>query len=190
MPFTSPRIILRPSSAACAFTTILGWSFIMKKLLVAIAIFLGSLLSAGPVAAAPALPPGAPGVIVDFPVLEGFCSFPVHVTVTGKGKLNDLPGDRVILPAPGQKVTITNLDNGKSVTYVITGATHNQTKANKNVVSTVTGRNVVLNNADSEKQGIFLLVGTFSFELDAAGAEVEPFTGIGQVTDVCAVLAR
>lgn len=161
----------------------------MKKLLILIALLFVPVLNVGPVAAAPALPPGKPGVIRDFPNLTGFCEFPIHLVLTGKEKI-DLPGNSTIVPAPGQKVTFTNNLTGATVSYVITGATHNQTLTSGNVVSTLTGRNVVLNDETSKKQGIFLLVGTFSFELTSTGAEVQPFSGIGQVTDVCAVLAR
>jgi hypothetical protein len=159
----------------------------MKRMLVLAAVLLGLVVGAGPVAAAPVQP-----VAFDFTTDPGdVCAFPVHVVATGKGKEIDLPGDRTILPAPGLKVTFTNTTTGKSVSYVITGATHNQTLANGDVVSTVTGRNTLINSRrfqQSVRPGIFLVVGTFRFELDAAGNEVHVFSGTGQVTDVCALL--
>lgn len=163
----------------------------MKRMLVLIALLIGLVASAGPVAAAPAEPPGKPGVILDITLGTDVCDFPVRVVLTGKGKAVDLPGDRTILPAPGQKVTFTNTLTGESVSYVITGATHQQTLANDDVLSTVTGRNTLVNGGGSVRPGIFLVVGTFHFTLDAAGNEVEVFNldGPGQVTDVCAVLS-
>jgi hypothetical protein len=169
--------------------------FHMKRMLVLIALLIGLVASAGPVAAAPAEPPGQPGVIFEITLGTDVCAFPVHLVLSGKGKAVELPGDRTILPAPGQKVTFTHLDpvTGaavKSVSYVITGATHQQTLANDDVLSTVTGRNTLVNGSGSVRPGIFLVVGTFHFTLDAAGNEVEVFNldGPGQVTNVCALL--
>jgi len=50
------------------------------------------------------------------------CTFPVELVLTGKTKTIDLPGGRTIVTAPGQDVTVTNQDNGRSVTLSITGA--------------------------------------------------------------------
>lgn len=159
----------------------------MKKIIILAALLLGLVVGAGPVAAAPVEP-----VAFDFTTGAGdVCAFPVHVVATGKGKEIDLPGDRAILPAPELKITFTNTTTGKSVSYVITGATHNETLANGNVVSTVTGLNTFINSREFQHSilpGIFLAVGTFEFELDSAGHEVRVFSGTGQVTDVCALL--
>lgn len=157
----------------------------MKKLIILVALLVGTTLSAGPVNAAP-VQPAPTDVIFD---ANTICAFPVHLVATGKGKAIDLPGDRVTFIAPGLKATFTNLSNGKSASFVVTGATHNQTLANGNVVSTVTGLNVVINNQDSVRPGFFALRGTFRFVLDANGNELEVFNGSGQVTDVCALLA-
>jgi len=160
-----------------------------KTLALAAALLLGLTVGAGPAAAAPVAPPGAPNQpIFEIEDLAGICAFPIDIVVTGKGKDILLTGGRIIAPAPGQVVTITNATTGESVTYVITGATHKQTLSTGNTAFTVTGRNVVFNDANSDKQGIFLLVGTFRFVLTPQNEEVEAFDGIGQVTDVCAIL--
>ncbi|GAB16155.1 hypothetical protein ARGLB_113_00110 [Arthrobacter globiformis NBRC 12137] len=160
----------------------------MKKLFILIGVFLGSMVTSGPVAAAPVEP-----IAFDFTTTAGdVCAFPVLVEVAGKSKEIGAPGDDSILIAPGLKATFTNTLTGKSVSYVITGATHNQTLANGNVVSTVTGRNTIVNSIafnQTIRPGIFLVEGTFRFELNGP-IEVHVFSGTGRVTDVCAFLAR
>ena len=162
----------------------------MKRVLILAALLLGLVAGAGPAAAEPAGPKGKPGVIADF-TLTDVCPFDVELVATGKGKTIDLPGDRVILPSPGLKVTFTNAVTRESVSYVATGTIRQQTLANGDVVSTVTGRNTLINDSESDRPGIYLVVGTFHFTLDEDGNEVEVFNldGPGRVTDVCAILA-
>jgi hypothetical protein len=165
----------------------------MKKLFILIGVLLCSMVTSGPVAAAPVAAGPVEPIAFDFTTTAGdVCAFPVFVDVAGKSKEIGAPGDNSILIAPGLKATFTNTITGKSVTYVITGATHNQTLANGNVVSTVTGRNAIVNSIEfnqTVRPGIFLVEGTFRFELNGQ-IEVRVFSGTGKVTDVCAVLAR
>jgi hypothetical protein len=160
---------------------------VMKKIVILATLLLGLIAGAGPAAAAPVQP-----VAFEFTTTSGdVCDFPVHVVATGKGKEIDLPGDATILPAPGLTVTFTNTITEKSVSYVITGATHNRTLTNGNVVSTVTGLNTFVNSIEFQHTtlpGIFLVAGTYTFELDSEGHEVQVFSGTGPVTDVCALL--
>ncbi|MEV8000978.1 hypothetical protein [Pseudarthrobacter oxydans] len=111
--------------------------------------------------------------------------------VTGKSKLIELPGDRVFIASPGQEVTITNLKTGEEATFLITGSTHAELQADGTTEVKVTGLNVVLNarEAKSEKPGIFLLEGNFTFALKEDGSEERVFSGTGEVTDICALLA-
>nr|BFE44784.1 hypothetical protein GCM10017547_26770 [Pseudarthrobacter oxydans] len=119
------------------------------------------------------------------------CSYPVQLVVTGKSKLIELPGDRVFIASPGQEVTITNLKTGEEATFLITGSTHAELQADGTTEVKVTGLNVGLNarEAKSEKPGIFLLEGNFTFALKEDGSEERVFSGTGEVTDICALLA-
>src|SRR3954452_9463942 len=75
-------------------------------------------------------PPSDASFTFDIPAGAG-CDFPVNWTVTGKASFITLPGDRLIVTAPNQKVVVTNLeDPSKSVTLVITSAFHVSTNAN------------------------------------------------------------
>src|SRR5215218_2534040 len=113
----------------------------MKKLLaICCALIFALVAGVGPAAAAPA---------EDFTLeltfkAKSLCSFEVDLLVTGKSKTIDLPGDGSILPAPGQRVTITNAETGESVTFVITGTSHVSEVDGVTEVK-VTGLNVVLN---------------------------------------------
>lgn len=119
------------------------------------------------------------------------CKYPVQLVVTGKSKFIELPGDRFFIASPGQEVTITNLKTGEEETFLITGATHAEVQADGTTEVTVTGLNVVLNprEAKSGKPGIFLLEGNFNFALKEDGTEERVFSGTGDVTDICALLA-
>lgn len=160
----------------------------MKKLMVLCALFLAFFASATPAIAAPP----SEDVLLDITFKpKQLCSYPVQLVVTGKSKLIELPGDRVFIASPGQEVTITNLKTGEEATFLITGTTHAELQADGTTEVKVTGLNVVLNarEAKSEKPGIFLLEGNFTFALKEDGSEERVFSGTGEVTDICALLA-
>ncbi len=75
--------------------------------------------------------------------LEGFCAFPVLFHFTGKTKTIDLPGERSITTAPRAVATLTNLDNQNQESFGITGAFHQDTLASGDLVTVVTGRNLL-----------------------------------------------
>ena len=83
----------------------------MKRWLISAAIVAGIIASAGPAAAAPPDP-------VDVTFTNTDCGFPVEIHVVGKTKTIDHGGGRFIVPAPGQKATLTA--NGKTFTQPIT----------------------------------------------------------------------
>ncbi|MDV2976906.1 UNVERIFIED_CONTAM: hypothetical protein Q9R71_06955 [Actinomycetes bacterium ARC8] len=160
----------------------------MKKLMVLCALFLAFFAGATPAVAAPP----SEDVLLDITFKpKQLCSYPVQLVVTGKSKLIELPGDRVFIASPGQEVTITNLKTGEEATFLITGSTHAELQADGTTEVKVTGLNVVLNarEAKSEKPGIFLLEGNFTFALKEDGSEERVFSGTGEVTDICALLA-
>jgi hypothetical protein len=134
-------------------------------------------LSAAPAFAAPPQP-----VDQTIPLPAGVaCAFPIELVLTGKTKTIALPGGRTIITAPGQNVTVTNQDNGRSVTLNITGAFHVTTERNGDVVTVATGRNALLDPV----AGFVLTEGNVTFAFDATK------TGWprSRVTVICALIA-
>ena len=174
----------------------------MKKIFAVVGVLLGLVVGTGPVTAAPppAPRPGPPVLADDkgfFPAATpdgGFCAFQVDYVLTGKSKTIVTPGGRTIT-SPGQKITLSN--GSKSVSYIITGVRREVDTlgptGDKRIEVTLTGRNIVFNSVDSQRQGLFLLVGDFNYALNNLGgnqfSESRPFSGAGQVTDICEVLA-
>jgi hypothetical protein len=77
-----------------------------------------------PGGAATGAPPG-PADSTDTKAAGEACAFPIRVDTTGKTAFIDLPHNHhftAIQTAPGQRITVTNLDTGKSVTINTTGA--------------------------------------------------------------------
>jgi hypothetical protein len=119
-------------------------------------------------------------------VAPGECAFDVNVAFSGKAKTLTLPGGRFILTAPGFNVTLTNLsDSTKSVALNITGAVHQSTQGNGNLVSRVTGRNLV----GDPVAGFVLSIGNFSIIFDANGNVIQPFRGDGQLISLCKLIS-
>jgi hypothetical protein len=116
------------------------------------------------------------------------CDFPLRLEVTGKEKQIALPDGGAILTAPGQNVTVTNLETGESVTYNITGVTFSSAPDQNGIVYfVITGRNLAL-----DPNGTFLNIGRFTFALDTDNQEHPIFAvqkGKGQAIDVCEVLS-
>ncbi|MFD0045395.1 hypothetical protein ACFVGV_09425 [Pseudarthrobacter scleromae] len=160
----------------------------MKKLMVLCALFFAFLASATPaVAAAP-----SDDVLLDVTFKANqLCKYPVQLVVTGKSKFVDLPGDRFFIASPGQELTVTNVKTGEEATFLITGSTHAEVQADGTTEVKVTGLNVVANPRESKsvRPGLFLLEGNFTFALKEDGTEERVFSGTGEVTDICALLA-
>jgi hypothetical protein len=155
--------------------------FVMKRLIAFAAVLLGVVVGGGPVAAAPPTP-------ADVTFINRDCGFRVQATVTGGSGVNELPGGATIITAPNQRVTLTNVKTGESVTYVITGATHIDTSDPGLLNITSTGRNVLI-IPEGDREGLYLTEGTVTFVLDDKGRQVSAFEGPGKVTDICAILA-
>ena len=116
----------------------------------------------------------------------GECAFPVQFDLKGKASQINLPGGRTIVTAPKQNVTLTNVnDPTKTVTLNITGATHQSTASNGDIVTVVTGRNL-LGDPDA---GFVLAIGSFSFTFDKNGNLVHPLSGTGQLIKVCPLIS-
>ncbi len=115
----------------------------------------------------------------------GHCEFPVRYEFSGKAKTIELPDGRFIFTSPGLTATLTNLESGERETVVITGAFHQTTLENGDVVTKVTGRNLL---GDPEA-GFVVAVGNFSFAFNAQGELVQPLAGEGRLIDVCELLS-
>jgi hypothetical protein len=130
-------------------------------------------------------PVGEEPIDLDSGAVFGNCAFPVRLEYSGNAKTLQLPGRRFIFTSPELTATLTNLESGKKETVVITGAFHQTTLENGNVVTEATGRNLL---GDPEA-GFVVAVGNFSYVFDAEGKLVQPLTGDGQLIDVCELLA-
>jgi hypothetical protein len=120
------------------------------------------------------------------PFTVEFCGFPIEVVLSGKAKTIELPGGRTLMTAPGLTVTLTNPANGNQETLNITGAGHQRVLENGDVETVSTGRNALFAPA---VPGLVLIIGRFSFVLDADGNLVQPLEGTGQLIDLCELLA-
>ena len=114
----------------------------------------------------------------------GRCDFPIRFELSGKGQTLALPGDRFIFTSPDLNVTLTNRDTGTQETFNITGALHQSTLENGDVVTVSTGRSIL---GDPEA-GFVVAIGNFSYVFDKKGNLVQPLSGEGQLIDVCEAL--
>jgi hypothetical protein len=119
--------------------------------------------------------------------IEGICSFPVQLELSGKSKVIELADGKSIIIAPGEFATFTNLDDpSKQEILGITGAFHQSVLANGDTEFIVTGRNLLLG---FDPDALFVVtVGNFSFVFDENFNLVQPVTGDGRVIDICALL--
>lgn len=130
-------------------------------------------------------PPTDAGFSFDIPAGAG-CDFPVNWTVTGKASVITLPGDRLIVTAPQQKVVVTNRDApSNTVTFVVTSAFHVSTLDNGDVIFVVTGRSLL---GDPVANEMLFVTGTFSFRFDPVNSALLDLSGDGKMSDVCAMI--
>src|SRR4029453_7789132 len=71
------------------------------------------------------------------------CDFDVEVSFSGLAGEIDLPGNRFIFTAPQLTATLTNLDTGRSVSGSITGAFHQCTDENDDIITRAPGGNLL-----------------------------------------------
>jgi hypothetical protein len=112
------------------------------------------------------------------------CDFDVQVSFSGLAGEIDLPGNRFIFTAPQLTAILTNLQNGRSVTLSITGAFHQSTDENGDIITVATGRNLL----GDPVAGFVLAIGDFSYVFDSNGNLIQPLTGQGQLIDVCGLI--
>jgi hypothetical protein len=168
----------------------------MKRAIVlALSVILALTMAAPTVLAQEEGPPngGAPGPqsttysAEDIAKIPGHCAFPMHIVVSGKIKTIGQGNGGIIITSPGAFATVTNVATGEQATFNITGSFHNtlNTPEPGQVTTVVSGRNFLFDPV----AGTVLAIGNFNFVTDAAGNNVRPLDGKGQLIDVCALLA-
>ena len=125
----------------------------------------------------------SPSFVAQFP---GHCEFPMQIEISGKTKTVEQGNGGVIISAPGQNATITNVSNGERATFNITGSSHKSTLDNGNIQTVMTGRNLLLDPV----AGTVITSGRFTFVNDPTDTtNVVPLSGDGRRIDVCELLS-
>ena len=132
----------------------------------------------------------APPEPVDFSFeAPGFCDFPVLVEVTGKTKTIALPDGSFLLTAPGQRVTLTNLEEpDNQVSFGATGSFRERELENGDLLTVARGRNVLADPGE----GMWLYIGRVEFistPTDGPFFDLTILENKGRVIDLCARLA-
>ena len=170
----------------------------LAPLTLAVAAGLAAGASAGPAVAAPTDNPAVPVPVGTDPFLIDCQDFDLTAQLSGKAGALLLPGGRTTFTGPNLRITLTG-PTGKTVTYVITGATHVTELSDGSFDVTATGLNPIIvpfvpddpdtTVVEGHDAGLFFTKGTMSWKLNSDGSEKELFSGKGTVTDVCALLA-
>ena len=128
--------------------------------------------------------------VVDPFVVSESQDFPLEIELSGKSKTIELSEDRFIFLSPGQKATLTNLDDpSNSLTLNITGSFHQTTLEDGSVLTEYDGRNLLGDPyIDDGQPGLVLAIGHFSTIFDCEGNLVQPLQGQGQVVNVIDLL--
>ncbi len=160
----------------------------LAQLIVCAFLLVVSSLIGGQIAFAGGSPPTKTSWSVDLPAnyfAPGACDFPINVSAGGKAGTIALPGNRFIFISPRFRDVVTNLDHpSNTVTLNVPGAFHQSTDQNGNVVTVVTGRNLL----GDPVAGLVLAIGTFSYIFDSGGDLIQPLAGKGTLSDVCAMI--
>ncbi len=112
------------------------------------------------------------------------CAFPVLYEFSGKTKVIESPNGDTLYKNSDARVTLTNKENGKQVTYIATG-TLRVTELEGGDTSFVTTGQTVIN---SPNIGILVLKGQYAFVEDEDHNFSQP-KGNGSIIDACAQLA-
>jgi hypothetical protein len=126
-------------------------------------------------------------------VIADQCGFPVLAHVEG-GEIittfTDNAGDPVkqIGIFPGNTLTLTNLDTGRSLTVVATGPFHVRVESDGSGSVMITGHGPFVPNPITGEPGIWYLSGRARATLDAQG-NVTSADAAGKLVDLCAQLS-
>ena len=118
----------------------------------------------------------------------GFCDFAVLVELTGKTKTIELPDGSLLITAPGQRITLTNLEEpDNKLSFGIQGTARQRELENGDLLVVGRGRNVLADPGE----GMFLFIGRVKFIQSPTGGEFVDLTILenkGKVIDLCAAL--
>jgi hypothetical protein len=163
----------------------------MKRSITTIPLLLLTAALLSPAGAATAAPPGD-GSFTDIKAAGDACSFAIRVDVTGKAKTIPLPHNPKffqIVTAPAQRVTVTNLENGKSVTAGITGVLR-YTGSSGGVDSAVASGNNFFYGEPQNPVRVTAFLTTGPVKLTAQNNHLTSLDTSGaRVRDICAELA-
>jgi len=126
-------------------------------------------------------------------VVADQCAFPVLGHING-GEIITTFFDRTGNPLrqigvfPGNTLTLTNLDTGKSISVVSTGAFHGQLNPDGSGSFSSTGPGPVVPNPVTGEPGIWYLRGRLSASFDAEGNESSANV-VGNLINLCPALA-
>ncbi|WP_046865742.1 hypothetical protein [Microvirga massiliensis] len=93
-------------------------------------------------------------------------------------------GDREIVLSPALQAVFVNEDTDETLTFSITGTSHNTHNSDGSTTSVATGRNILGDQFDNE---VVLTIGRFTYTIDADG-NPSPLTGHGQEIALLALL--
>ena len=127
-------------------------------------------------------------------VISDQCAFPVHAHINGVEivtTFTDKAGNPIkqIVVFPGNTITLTNLDSGKSITVGGTGSFQARAEPDGSVTFKITGQGTLPNNPFTGEPGIWYLNGgrvvvTVDAEDNVTSAELA-----GNMIDLCPQLA-
>ena len=162
----------------------------MKRRAVVFLVALAACLAAA--STAQAAPPTIEQTPVDAQFVdEDSCAFRVGVHITGFAvhiQWVDQDGDiRFFEASPQLKLTLTNLDTGKTITVNISGPLQVTQIAGGGFTAVETGLWGRLDNPETGEPGMFQSAGRRVISVDGEGNAPDQF--VGRVTDLCAELA-
>jgi hypothetical protein len=121
--------------------------------------------------------------------VRGVCAFPVRVMVTGKMKVIDVPGPDLVITAPGQHATLTNLqETDNRVTVNSAGPGRVTQLGNGDVLVVARGRNILYDPGE----GIFLTIGKVRLTVaggPGVGGDITILESHGRIINLCKRLA-
>ena len=161
----------------------------MRRLAI-IFIVLIAALSAAAQAVSTARAPPVP--VSSDPFVTDRCGFDVRITLSGKAGAIQLPGGDTIVTSPGLFATLSWVDDPqKQVTFNATGPYRVVVHPSGDQEYVLMGHNLVIHvrALGDPISGISLVIGRFTFVVDAMGQLVRELDGAGRRVDVCALLA-
>ena len=127
------------------------------------------------------------------PLITGQCAFPVRAHIEGyeiDTTFTDRAGNPVKLLGvfPGNTLTLTNLDTGRSITLPATGSFQVRFRPDGSASAKVTGHGPWFPNPVTGESGIWYQSGQVSAEFDADG-NMTSIKNTGTLVDLCPQLA-